>query len=150
MKKQVFNLLVLAVVTTLTALTSCDKNDELSYRVVSDGIGHQTIYADETKWSWGLTAGVGTFVWWTSWDIVSPAENSWIISITPESGARPTNKCAFVINVEPNTSGIDREAVLLMHTLYTKSNEVLIDRIYFRQLATTMEGQLYKVPELNE
>ena len=146
MKKRVFNLLVLAVVTTLTALTSCDKNDELSYRVISEGLMHQTIYADQTKsYSLGFVHG-DTFVWWTSWEIVEPADNSWITSITPEAGG-PTRECTIFINVEPNTSGIDREAVILMNTMYIKSNEVLIQRIYFRQLATTRDGQLYEVSE---
>ena len=144
MKKQVFNLLAVAVLTTLTALTSCDKNDELSYRVVSDGEWHQTIYADQTT-SYGMPfTSSTTFVWWTS--IVESAENSWIISITPESGGA-TNESTIFINVEPNTSGIDREAVILMNILYIGRTEVLVDRIYFRQLATTKDGQLYIVPD---
>ena len=149
MKKRIFNLLAVAVLTALTALTSCDKNDELTYRVVGNGIMHQIIYADQTRsYGLGVESSTALFVWWTSYEIVEPAKN-WIISITPNSGS-PTNNCVFYVNVEPNTSGIDRETVILMHQLYIGRNEVLIERIRFRQLATTMEGQLYKVPESNE
>jgi len=144
MRKVVFNLLAVAVLTTLTALTSCDKNDELSYRVVSDGEAHQTIYADQTTNNGLSFKSSTTFVWWTS--IEEPEKSPWIISITPESGGA-TNESTIFINVEPNTSGIDREAVILMNTLHIGRTEVLVDRIYFRQLATTRDGQLYIVPD---
>ena len=152
MKKVVLNLLAVAVLTTLTALTSCD-DDHGGERVISEG-RYQILYADQTQSStMGMTSN-GAFEWWAS--IEEPERSPWIISITPESGGKistpdgqtiGTGKATFVVNVEPNTSGIDREAIILFKFRYMSRKEVLVDKIRIMQKATTMDGQLYEVPE---
>ena len=155
MRKVVFNLLAVAVLTTLTALTSCDDDND-GERYVGSGV-HAILYADQTQSSpmGSSTSGfAGSFEWWAS--IEEPERYPWMISITPESGGKistpdgqtiGTSVAAFVVNVEPNTSGIDREAFILFKQRYISRKEVLVWRFYIMQKATTMDGQLYEVPE---
>ena len=141
MKKVVFNLLAVAVLTTLTALTSCDDNPYGEREL--EGVGYFTMYADQTQYNMGVSSSV-SFEWWVS--IAEPENYPWIISVTPENGAS-TNECTYFINVEPNTSGIDRVAVILFKSRDRGRNEVLVSKRHILQKATTRDGQLYKVPE---
>ena len=143
MRKVVFNLLAVAVLTTLTALTSCD-DDKAGERFLGDGV-YEILYADQTQtYNMGMWTNVGTFEWWAS--IEEPEKSPWIISLTPESGGETTH-AACVINIEPNTSGIDREAFILFKHRYISRQEVLVFRYHIKQLATTRDGQLYIVPD---
>ena len=146
MKKVVFNLFFVAVLTTLTALTSCDKNDKRHVGYQVSGSLNQTLYADQTEGhsltftANGLTAT--TSCAWTS--IIEPIENSSWISITPDSGDA-SKECTVSINLKPNTSGVDRVAVILINFPYILENEVATMRIHITQKATTEDGLLYEV-----
>jgi hypothetical protein len=153
MKKVVFNLLAVAVavLTTMTALTSCEDNPYGERELEGNTFGYEIFFADQTQsLGYSFQNGVGEFDFWET-SIFEPEKSPWIVSVTLESGyitsAGTTNRFTFFTNVEPNTSGIDREGVILVKTSDRGRNEVLVTRHRILQKATTRDGALYKVPE---